>query len=92
MDKNQRAKDTKELRGLSDNAYNLVTILENKAKGVRAYQTYRDDAQREGSPDCAELIERIYQDDLRHIEELKQHVSVVLLGNKMDSQGSAQKP
>lgn len=92
MDKNQSAKDTKQMPGLSDNAYNLITILENKAKGVRAYETYRSDAQREGSPDCAALIERIYQDDLRHIEELKQHVSAVLLGGKMDSQGSAQKP
>ena len=75
--------------GLNNNAYNLVTILENKAKAVRAYDAYKEDAEQEGSPDCAALIERIQQDDLRHIEELKQHVPIVLGGGKMNAQQSA---
>lgn len=69
--------------GLTDLAYNLITILENKAKATRAYEQYIQDAQKANSPDCAELMQRIQQDDLRHIDELKQHVSVVLKGKTM---------
>lgn len=69
--------------GLTDLAYNLVTILENKAKATRAYEQYIQDAKKANSPDCAALMQRIQQDDLRHIDELKQHVSVVLEGRTM---------
>jgi hypothetical protein len=82
----ENAKQNKSGAGLSDLQYNLVTILKHKAEAVRAYETYRADAQQAESPGCAELIERIHQDDLRHIEELKQHVMTVLQGATMSSQ------
>lgn len=74
--------------GLSNLAYNLVTILENKAKAAHAYETYKEDARQEGSPDCVALIERIHQDDLRHIDELKQYVASVLAGGKLGAQNN----
>lgn len=66
--------------GLTDLAYNLVTILEHKAKASRAYEQYIKDAQKANSPDCAALMQRIKEDDMRHIDELKQHVTGVLAG------------
>lgn len=79
--------------GLSDLEFNLVTVLANKAKGSRAYQTYVADARKANSSECAELLERIWRDDLRHIDELKQHVAAVLtgkMGNRDQKPAAAQ--
>lgn len=76
--------------GLNDLTYNLVTVLQKKAKAVRAYETYIADAQKAGSEDCAKLLQRIHEDDLRHIEELKRHVAIAFSG--MDTQGQSQNP
>lgn len=73
--------------GLSDLAYDLVTIMHNKAKAIRAYETYIGDAQKANSQECAQLMQRIHEDDLRHLEELKLHVAAVLTGGPMPGQG-----
>jgi hypothetical protein len=72
-------------RGLSDLAYNLVTMLAKKAKAAEVYDQYLEDARAANSQDCVRLIQQIQQDDLRHIEELKGHVIAALSGGQMPS-------
>lgn len=77
--------------GLSDLAYDLVTVLSNKAKGARAYEAYIEDARRANATECAQLLERLWKEDQRQIEELKQHIEVVL-GDESGSPGSPGSP
>ena len=75
------------IQGLSDLTFDLVTILENKAKALRAYEQYVKDAEKEGSAECAELLKRVAADDQRHVEELKAHVATLLGGLSRGAQG-----
>jgi hypothetical protein len=72
--------------GLSDLAYDWVTILHHKTKALRAYSDYIDDARKANSQECADLMQRIFEADRRQVEEIKQHVMQVL-GGKMGQNG-----
>src|SRR5690606_24354029 len=65
---------------LSDLAYDMMTIVQNKSKGLQAYQQYISDAETAQRPECAELIRKIAEDDRRHVEESTQHLKQVLSG------------
>jgi len=65
---------------LSNLAYDWVTLIQNKAQALRAYDTYIKDAQDAGSQDCAELFQRIHDQDKQQLEEAKQHLLKVLSG------------
>jgi len=41
---------------ISNLEYDFVAVLENKAKGLKAYETYIQDAQAAGSQPCVELF------------------------------------
>lgn len=79
----QVSSETAKGQGLSNLAYNLITMLAKKAKGAEAYEAYLEDARASNSPECVALIEKIKQDDLRHIEELKGHMIAALTGGDM---------
>ena len=64
--------------GLSNLAYDWVTILHNKAKGLRAYEDYIRDARQANAQECVSLLERIRDADRRQVDEIKQHVEKVL--------------
>jgi rubrerythrin len=66
--------------GLSDLAYDWVTVVQNKAQALKAYDAYIEDARKAGSQECVELFQRIHADDMRHLEEAKQHLQMVLSG------------
>ena len=66
--------------GLSELAYDWVTILHNKTKGLRAYATYIEDARKANAQECVDLLERIRDADRRMVEEIKDHVAQVLAG------------
>lgn len=57
---------------LDNLTFDLITILHEKSKGLEAYDKYLRDAQNDQQ--LREVLERIRQDDQRHINELQQHL------------------
>jgi len=59
---------------ISDLMYDWLTVLQSKAEGVNAYEKYIRDAEEAGSTECAEMFRRIHEQDVRMLEEIKDHV------------------
>jgi hypothetical protein len=59
---------------ISDLMYDWLTVLQNKAEGLSAYEKYIKDAEEAGSTECAEMFRRIHEHDARMVEEIKNHV------------------
>ena len=75
---------------LSNLAYDWVTIIQNKSEAIRAYQKYIQDAQQANSPECVQLMQRICDEDARHVQDATQHLMQVLggeMGQGQTSQG-----
>lgn len=68
---------------ISDLEYDLLTVLKNKAEAVQMYEVYVEDAQKVGSKPCVELLQKIQQEDQRHVQELRQHLQEVMQKGKM---------
>lgn len=72
---------------LTDLAYDWVTIIQHKSEALRAYQEYMRDAQQANSPECVQLMQQIYEQDARHVQEATRHLMQVLQGQMGQSQG-----
>jgi len=59
---------------ISDLMYDWLTVLQSKAEGVNAYEKYIRDAEEAGSTEGAEMFRRIHEQDVRMLEEIKDHV------------------
>ncbi len=59
---------------ISDLTFDWITVLQSKAEGIHAYEKYIADAERENSPECAELFRRLWEQDVRQVEEIRGHV------------------
>jgi hypothetical protein len=59
---------------IGDLMYDWITVLHNKAEGVNAYEKYIRDAEEAGSPECVELFRRLHEQDVRMLEEVRDHV------------------
>jgi rubrerythrin len=70
-------------KAVSDLEYDLLTVLKNKAEAVQIYDGYIQDAQQAGSPPCVELLGKLQQEDMRHAEEVRQHLQEVMQKGKM---------
>ncbi|MFH7024246.1 MAG: hypothetical protein ACHBN1_02285 [Heteroscytonema crispum UTEX LB 1556] len=70
-------------RTMSNLEYDLLTALKNKAEGVKAYETYIRDAQEIGSQPCAELFQKLRQQDMEQAQELRHHLQEVMQKGKM---------
>ncbi len=57
---------------IDNQTYNLLQILTSKLEAVEAYNIYDEDM--EG--DAAELMNRIAEDDRRHVAELAKHLGL----------------
>lgn len=77
---------------LSNLAYDWVTIIQHKSAALRAYDQYVRDAQQANSPECAELMRKIYEEDSRHVQEATQHLVQVLQGRTGAMGQSGQEP
>jgi hypothetical protein len=64
--------------GLSNLAYDWITLIQNKAQALKAYDAYIKDAQAANRQDCVELFQRIHDEDMRHLAEAKQHLLEVM--------------
>lgn len=65
---------------LSDLAYDWITLMQNKAQALIAYDQYIKDAQAAGSSECADFFRRVHDADKAQLEEAKRHLVAVLEG------------
>ncbi|NEQ24010.1 MAG: hypothetical protein F6K28_33745 [Microcoleus sp. SIO2G3] len=70
-------------QAISNLEYDLLTVLQNKAEALQAYDKYIQDAQSIGSQPCVELFRKLQQDDMQHAQELRQHLQEVMQKGKM---------
>jgi len=63
-----------EANPISDLMYDWLTVLQNKAEGLHAYEKYIRDAEAVGATECVEMFQRLHDQDARMVEEIKDHV------------------
>ncbi len=68
---------------ISDLEYDFLTVLQEKAKGLQAYEAYIQDAQTAGSQPCVELFQKLHQQDAQQIQEIRHHLQEVMQHGKM---------
>ena len=73
----ERATDS---RPLSDLAYDWITLIQNKAQALMAYDQYIQDADQAGSAECAAFFRKVHDSDKAQLAEAKQHLVAVLQG------------
>jgi hypothetical protein len=72
---------------LSNLAYDWITLMQNKAQALIAYDQYIKDAEAAGSPECAAFFRKVHEADSAQLEEAKHHLVAVLQG-KMGGKSS----
>lgn len=60
---------------MKNNNHNLLQELSVKLDSVWRYDTYIEDAESEGYPECAELFRKLKEEDSRHVEMLRQMIA-----------------
>ena len=65
---------------ISDLAYDWITLVQNKAQALMAYDQYIKDAEAANSPECVAFFRKVHDADKAHIAEAKQHLVAVLEG------------
>ena len=65
---------------LSDLAYDWITLIQNKAQALMAYDQYIKDAEAANSPECAAYFRKVHDADKAHLAEAKEHLVAVLQG------------
>ncbi len=66
---------------LSDLAYDWITLIQNKAQALMAYDQYIKDAEQAGSAECAAFFRKVHDADKAQLAEAKRHLVAVLQGN-----------
>lgn len=61
--------------GVSNVAYNVLTILNNKLDGVAAMQMYKEDAQQSNDTEVLNLINELEEREVQDISKLKRLLS-----------------
>ena len=65
---------------LSDLAYDWITLMQNKAQALIAYDQYIKDAEAAGSAECAAFFRKVHDSDKAQLAEAKHHLVAVLQG------------
>ena len=65
---------------LSDLAYDWITLIQNKAQALMAYDQYIKDAEQAGSSEFAAFFSKVHDADKAQLGEAKQHLIAVLQG------------
>jgi hypothetical protein len=65
---------------LSDLAYDWITLIQNKAQALMAYDQYIKDAEAANSPECAAFFRKVHDADKAQLVEAQQHLVAVLEG------------
>jgi hypothetical protein len=65
---------------LSNLAYDWITLMQNKAQALLAYDQYIRDAQAAGSAECEAFFRKVHDTDKAQLAEAKRHLVAVLNG------------
>ena len=68
---------------ISNLEYDLLTVLQNKAEALQAYERYIEDAQSTGSQPCVELFQKLQEQEMQQAQEVRQHLQEVMQKGKM---------
>lgn len=60
-----------QISGVSNVAFDLLTILENKLQGIAAMEEYKFDCQESGDQPAHELMEEMQRREVEDVERLK---------------------
>jgi hypothetical protein len=74
---NEQPRDTHPLDNL---AYDWITLMQNKAQALMAYDQYIRDAEAANSPECAAFFRKVHDADKAQLAEARQHLVAVLQG------------
>ena len=69
---------------ISNLEYDWITLIQNKAQALMAYDQYIQDAEQAQSKECADFFRRVHDADKAQLAEARQHLVAVLQG-KMGS-------
>jgi rubrerythrin len=70
-------------QAISNLEYDLLTVLQNKAEALQAYERYIEDAQSTGSQPCVELFQKLQEQEMQQAQEVRQHLQEVMQKGKM---------
>lgn len=70
-------------QAISDLEFDLLSVLKNKAEAVQVYNEYIEDARSADSQPCVQLLERLQQEEMKQVEEVRQHLQQVMQSGKM---------
>ena len=59
---------------ISDLMFDWMTVLQNKAEGVNAYEKYLKDAEAANATECVTMLKRLHEQAVKMLEEVKNHV------------------
>jgi rubrerythrin len=65
---------------ISNLEYDWITLIQNKAQALMAYDQYIKDAEQAGSADCAAFFRKVHDNDKAQLAEAKVHLVAVLQG------------
>ncbi|WP_280155151.1 hypothetical protein [Piscinibacter sp. XHJ-5] len=65
---------------LSNLEYDWITLIQNKAQALMAYDQYIKDAEEAKSPECVAFFRRVHDADKAQLAEARQHLTAVLQG------------
>ena len=64
-----------QVSGVSNIAYNLLSVLHNKLEGIAAIEEYKLDAQQQGDQEALDLFNEIQQREAEAVGKLKSVVA-----------------
>lgn len=59
---------------LSDLMFDWLTVLQNKAEGIEAYEKYIQDAESANATKCVSMLRKLRDQDSEILREVKEHV------------------
>ena len=65
---------------ISNLEYDWLTLIQNKAQALMAYDQYIQDAEKAGSAECAAFFRKVHDADKAQLAEAKGHLVAVLQG------------
>jgi hypothetical protein len=63
---------------VSNLEYDWLTVMQNKAKALTAYDQYIDDARKAKSDPCVELFQKLKESESNQISEIREHLKMVM--------------
>ena len=63
--------ESEQVTGISDNVYNLTSVLFHAAEGGQVYDKYIDDAERAGDQELVQFLREVRDEDARRAQRAK---------------------